>query len=122
MVHVTENASEFQGKSKFPASSRIYVVGSRPGIRVPFRRVTPDPTTGRFGQEENTPMQLYDTSGPYTDSSVSINLKHGLPSVRRERVLEKGEVEEYNIQAKGKSIAQLFPRLKSGTLLSHVRS
>ncbi len=119
MVQITEHPSAYQGKSNFPASSKSYTEGSRPGIRVPFRQITLNPTSGRFGQEENPPMRLYDTSGPYTDSAAAIDLKQGLPSVRREWVLERAGVEQYDgypVAARGKSTAQPFPGLKRNPL------
>ena len=123
MVQTFESASPFQGKSNFLASPKVFVVGSRLQIHVRFQQVTPDHTTGRFGHEANTPMKLYDTSGPYIDSPVSINLTQGLTSARREQVLKRGGIqkhEEYSIKVIGESIARPLPRLKGGELLYHV--
>ena len=44
----------------------MYVEGSRPDILVPMREIALSPTTGSFGDEENAPIRVYDTSGPYT--------------------------------------------------------
>ena len=41
------------------------------------------------------PVKLYDTSGPYTDNSVAIDIQTGLASVRRDWILARGDVEEY---------------------------
>ena len=41
------------------------------------------------------PVRLYDTSGPYTDDSVEINIDKGLASLRRDWILARGDVEEY---------------------------
>ena len=76
-----------RGKAAFPASSKVYVQGSRPDIRVPFREVELTPTSGRFGESENPPMRLYDTSGPYTDSSVVLDVRQGLPALRSAWIL-----------------------------------
>lgn len=81
--------------SLFPNSRKIYVQGSRPDIRVPFREVDLSPTRGRDGWEENPPFRLYDTSGPYSDPSVQIDLSKGLPPIRRPWILERGDAEEY---------------------------
>jgi phosphomethylpyrimidine synthase len=51
----------------FPASQKRYVEGSRPDIRVPMREVDLTPTHTSSGVEENPPVYVYDTSGPYTD-------------------------------------------------------
>ena len=110
----TEYTSQFQGKSNFPASQKVYEEGSHPSIRVPFRQVTLTPTTGRFGQEENAPLAIYDTSGPYSDPSASLDLRQGLPALRREWIMSRGDVEEYEgygVPLRGKNVAQPFPGL-----------
>ncbi|MGD8380415.1 MAG: phosphomethylpyrimidine synthase ThiC, partial [Gammaproteobacteria bacterium] len=55
-------------------SRRIYVQGSRPDIRVPMREVVQSDTPVMFGAEKNPALTVYDTSGPYTDPDVSIDL------------------------------------------------
>ena len=110
----TEYTSQFQGKSSFPASQKVYKEGSQPSIRVPFRQVTLTPTTGRFGQEENAPLDIYDTSGPYSDPNASLDLRQGLPALRREWIMARGDVEEYDgyaVPLRGKNVAQPFPGL-----------
>ena len=110
----TEYTSQFQGKSSFPASEKVYKVGSLPSIRVPFRQVTLTPTTGRFGQENNLPLDIYDTSGPYSDSNASLDLRQGLPALRRDWIMARGDVEEYEgygVPLRGKNVAQPFPGL-----------
>jgi phosphomethylpyrimidine synthase len=76
-------------------SRKIYVQGSRPDLRVPFRRVELSPTQSRGGTQPNAPVDLYDTSGAYTDSAAQIDLHAGLPPLRRPWVLERGDVQEY---------------------------
>ncbi|MGD8587211.1 MAG: phosphomethylpyrimidine synthase ThiC [Chromatiales bacterium] len=66
----------------FPQSQKIYVAGSRADIRVPMREVSQDPTAASFGTEENPPITLYDTSGPYTDPEHKIDLMRGMPDLR----------------------------------------
>ena len=110
----TEYTSQFQGKSNFPASQKVYREGSQPSIRVPFRQVTLTPTTGRFGQEENAPLSIYDTSGPYSEAGASLDLRQGLPALRREWIMARGDVEEYEgygVPLRGKNVAQPFPGL-----------
>ena len=110
----TEYTSQFQGKSNFPASQKVYREGSQPSIRVPFRQVTLTPTSGRFGQEENAPLSIYDTSGPYSDPNSSLDLRQGLPALRRDWIMARGDVEEYDgygVPLRGKNVAQPFPGL-----------
>jgi len=81
-----------------PASNKIYLTGSRPDIRVPMREIhlTPTPLTGRDGVaslEQNPPLRVYDCSGVYTDPNVQIDIRKGLPSVREQWVIERGDTE-----------------------------
>lgn len=48
--------------SSFEGSKKVYVEGSRPDILVPMREIALSPTTGSFGDEENAPVRVYDTS------------------------------------------------------------
>jgi phosphomethylpyrimidine synthase len=78
----------------FPASAKTFHVGSRPDIRVPFREITLSPTKTQRGTEENPPVRVYDTSGPYTDPNAHIDIREGLAPTRRAWILERGDVEE----------------------------
>ncbi len=78
----------------FSASKKIYIEGSRPDIRVPMREVQCTPTELNGGVEENPPITVYDTSGPYTDPNVSINLLQGLPDVRANWIEERDDTEQ----------------------------
>ncbi len=77
----------------FPASRKIHVEGSRPDIRVPMREVTLTATHTNQGIEENPPVYIYDTSGPYTDPDARIDLLAGLPDVRNAWIEERGDTE-----------------------------
>ncbi|MGX9133198.1 phosphomethylpyrimidine synthase ThiC [Rummeliibacillus sp. JY-2-4R] len=82
--------------SNFPGSKKVYVTGSRPDIKVPMREIELSPTTGAFGEEENSPVRVYDTSGPYTDPDYSVDITKGLPAIRSSWIQERGDVEEYD--------------------------
>ena len=77
----------------FSGSKKIYIEGSRPDIRVPMREVECTPTETDSGVEENPPITVYDTSGPYTDPEVSINLLQGLPDVRATWIEERADTD-----------------------------
>lgn len=81
--------------SSFSGSKKVYVEGSRPDIQVPMREIGLSPTTGTFGEEENLPIRVYDTSGPYTDADYTVDITKGLPSLRSSWIHERGDVEEY---------------------------
>lgn len=82
--------------SNFSGSKKVYVTGSRPDIKVPMREIELSPTTGAFGEEENPPVRVYDTSGPYTDPDYSVDITKGLPPLRRSWIQERSDVEEYD--------------------------
>lgn len=81
--------------SNFEGSKKVYVEGSRPDILVPMREIALSPTTGSFGDEENAPIRVYDTSGPYTDPAFRVDITKGLPALRSTWIQERGDVEEY---------------------------
>jgi phosphomethylpyrimidine synthase len=80
----------------FPASRKIYVDGVQPGVRVPMREISLSPTKpmNGSGPVNNAPVTVYDTSGPYTDPSVAIDVRKGLAPLRRQWVLNRQDVEE----------------------------
>jgi phosphomethylpyrimidine synthase len=78
----------------FPNSRKIYVEGSRPDIRVPMREIRQSDTPASFGAEKNPPIFVYDTSGPYTDPAVKIDIRKGLPPLRQKWIEERGDTEE----------------------------
>ena len=77
----------------FTGSQKIYVQGSRPDLRVPMREISLADTPTAFGGEKNPPVRVYDTSGPYTDPEVKIDLRHGLPDVRSVWIEERNDTE-----------------------------
>ncbi len=77
-----------------PNSHKIYIQGSRPDIRVPMRQITQADTPAMFGSEANPAIFVYDTSGPYSDPAVSIDIRSGLASVRGAWIAERNDTEE----------------------------
>ncbi len=87
-----------------PRSSKVYVEGSRPDLRVPMRMVEQSDTPVFGGPhvhgalpasiEPNPPIYVYDTSGPYTDPRATIDIRSGLPAVRAAWIAERGDTEE----------------------------
>ena len=87
-------------RGPLPGSKKVFVDG------VPFREVA------LSGGE--TPVRLYDTSGPYTDESVRIDIEKGLAARRRAWILARGDVEEYD----GRQRRPEDDGLKHGELVS----
>ncbi len=98
-----------------PGSRKVYIEGSQPDIRVPFREITLSPTKTTGIDEENPPLLVYDTSGPYTDPDAQIDLRRGLPALRRAWIEARDDTEfltgptsEYgNRRANDPTLAQL---------------
>jgi phosphomethylpyrimidine synthase len=83
-------------ETQLPNSQRVYVAGSQPGISVPFREVSQHVTKSFNGQiESNDPVRVYDSSGPWGDPSFNGDVRDGLPALRRQWIIARGEVEEY---------------------------
>lgn len=86
-------------RTPFPNSKKIYVEGKLHPIRVAMREITltPSPSVfnnGGFQKEENLPVTVYDTSGPYTDDTIELDVKIGLPRLREEWIKSRGDVEQ----------------------------
>jgi phosphomethylpyrimidine synthase len=78
----------------FPNSKKVYVEGKLHNIKVGMREITLSDTRHTDGMvEQNQPITVYDTSGPFTDPSFSINLKEGIPRLREQWIIDRGDVE-----------------------------
>ncbi|EJX0634210.1 phosphomethylpyrimidine synthase ThiC [Salmonella enterica] len=82
----------------FPESKRIYITGSQPDIRIPMREIQLSPTLIGGSKdnpqfEENEAVPVYDTSGPYGDPEVAINVQQGLAKLRQPWIEARADVE-----------------------------
>ena len=79
----------------FPNSKKIFVKGKLHNIEVAMREITLSPTKDKDGNVFiNEPVTVYDTSGAYTDDNYQVDLTKGLPTLRKQWILERGDVEE----------------------------
>ncbi|MDJ8697762.1 phosphomethylpyrimidine synthase ThiC [Salmonella enterica] len=88
-----------QEGTAFPNSKRIYVTGSQHDIRVPMREIQLSPTLIGGSKdnpqfEENEAVPVYDTSGPYGDPEVAINVQQGLAKLRQPWIDARNDSEE----------------------------
>src|SRR5699024_5656943 len=74
-------------------STKVYVDGSREDIRVPMREIAQADTPAMFGVQQNPPVTVYDTSGPYTDPDYHADLSAGLPPLRTAWIDARGDTE-----------------------------
>jgi phosphomethylpyrimidine synthase len=86
-----------------PNSKKVYVDGAiHPDIKVPFREIKLASTIIQNSagsepiEEKNDPVLVYDTSGPYTDPDVEIDVRKGLTPIRQQWILARGDVEAYS--------------------------
>ncbi|HFS5793395.1 TPA: phosphomethylpyrimidine synthase ThiC [Citrobacter werkmanii] len=83
----------------FPKSRRIYITGSQPDIRIPMREIQLSPTLIGGSKdnpqfEANEAVPVYDTSGPYGDPEVAINVQQGLAKLRQPWIDARNDSEE----------------------------
>ena len=91
---ITANAID-EACQPIAGSRKIYVTGSRPDLRVPMREIRQQQTPladGKF--EDNPPLCVYDTSGPYTDPDVQIDVRKGLAPIRLNWIQDRDDTEE----------------------------
>lgn len=80
--------------SPFPNSKKIYVEGTIHPVSVAMREIQLSPTRLSSGDlEDNAPVTVYDTSGPYTDENAVIDIQKGLPRIREQWILNRGDVD-----------------------------
>jgi len=113
----TKQSIEPQSADPLPNSTRIHVPGTlHPDVRVPFREVQLSPTKAFNGQvEPNAPVRLYDCFGPWGDPGFDGNVEHGLPPLRHNWILARGDVEpgaSFYKPNPGRSDAPIPPTLK----------
>src|SRR5206468_3051573 len=91
----TETAVGDRGYN-FPNSRKVYVSGKlHADVRVPFREISLAPTKSMNGEiEVNEPVRVYDTSGPWGDPSVTLDPVQGLPPLRRDWIVKRGDVDQ----------------------------
>ena len=92
LIRDTEQLSEAVTRP-IPGSRKIHVAGTQAGVRVPMREVVQSQTPTIFGGEDNPPITVYDTSGPYSDPDARIDLAAGLAPLRAQWIADRGDSE-----------------------------
>ncbi len=92
LIRDTERLSETVTRP-IPGSRKVHVAGSRADLQVAMREIAQAQTPTLFGGEDNPPITVYDTSGPYSDPSVDIDLAAGLSPLRARWIDERGDTE-----------------------------
>jgi phosphomethylpyrimidine synthase len=92
-----KDQTEPSSSQPLPNSTRVYVDGQlHDCVKVPMREISLNPTHTVAGKTvENEPVRVYDTSGPWGDPGFSGKVSEGLPGLRSEWILQRGDVESY---------------------------
>jgi phosphomethylpyrimidine synthase len=101
---IQDEPEQTSDQVRLPSSHKIYVETNggtvnqfKHNLRVPFREIALSPSKDFNGDfEENPPVRVYDTSGVWTDPEAKCNVREGLPGLRRDWIVERGDVEEYD--------------------------
>jgi phosphomethylpyrimidine synthase len=93
MLKESPTFSTIRTPSSYHASRKRYILGSRSDLRVPYREIALSSTRHRDHIEENAALPVYDTSGPYTDADLQIDLSRGLPNLRTEWIKQRDDTE-----------------------------
>ena len=93
----TKDSFEPHSSEQLPASKKVFVAGAiHQDIRVPMREIEVSDTKSYTGAiEKNAPVRVYDCSGPWGDPAFTGTSDEGLPVLRRDWILKRGDVEEY---------------------------
>lgn len=87
--------NSFITKGPIPGSKKTYIKGKMHDIKVAMRQIDLSQTISKNGTiENNSPVLVYDTSGPYTDPAAEIDVNKGLNPIRKQWILKRGDVEE----------------------------
>src|ERR1044071_9782490 len=97
----TKDSFEPHSSEQLPASKKVFVEGTiHPDVRVPMREIAVSPTKSYTGAvTPNDPVRVYDCSGPWGDPNFNGTVEQGLPALRREWILKRGDLEEYEARA-----------------------
>jgi phosphomethylpyrimidine synthase len=93
MLKESPTFSTIRTLSSYPASQKRYLSGASEDVRVHYREITLSATRHRERVEENPPLPVYDTSGPYTDTDQRIDLSRGLPDLCSDWIKERGDTD-----------------------------
>src|ERR1017187_3805331 len=94
----TKESFEPHSSEQLPASNKVFVEGTiHKDVRVPMREIEVSDTKSYTGAiEKNAPVRVYDCSGPWGDPAFTGTSEEGLPALRRDWILKRGDVEEYD--------------------------
>ncbi|WP_419570892.1 phosphomethylpyrimidine synthase ThiC [Rheinheimera sp.] len=99
-AEAAEFLQQLQGQP-YPASRKIYLEGSQPGVRVGMREIELSPSLAGGSKEQplfqpNAPVRVYDTSGPYSCPDSQLNIEQGLPPLRQHWIEQRDDTDLFS--------------------------
>jgi len=96
VVKFSEKSSDEFNSQPFPASEKVYLTNEENSVQVPMRKITLSDTAiehadGTVGFENNEPVYVYDTSGPFTDTNTPVDIHKGLPDIRSQWIISRDD-------------------------------
>ena len=113
MIETATTFATITTPASYPASTKQYMQGSRSDLRVPYRQISLSPTLHNDHIEENSPLPVYDTSGPYTDATHAVDLLQGLPPLRESWIQDREDTDLLP------GVSSAFGRQRQSDLLTH---
>ncbi|MDQ6973129.1 MAG: phosphomethylpyrimidine synthase ThiC [Mariprofundaceae bacterium] len=120
-VNISSTDKAAASRQPFPNSRKVYIEGSRADIQVPMRQIDLVPTQTSAGTEENPPILVYDTSGPYSDPDVNIDLEKGLTPIRTAWIEERNDTQELSEMSSSYGRSRRDDKALDALRFTHVR-
>jgi phosphomethylpyrimidine synthase len=89
----------------YPNSRKIFLKVDNE-VSVPMREIEQAASSEEFGGTDNLPIRVYDTSGPYTDPNVEIDIRKGLETLRTDWVAARSDTEELTTRSSSYGLAR----------------
>ena len=120
---LVEKTAELSAAARqpFANSRKVYVPGETAGVAVGMRLVSQADTPSQFGLERNPDIPIYDTSGPYTDPAMEIDLQRGLAPLRASWIESRADTEQLAAPSSTFGRARLTDAATDGLRFPHLR-
>ncbi len=93
MLKTSPSFSKIRTPSSYPGSKKRYLPGSHSDLHVPYREIALSATRHTDRTEDNPPLPVYDTSGPYTDPEIRTDVARGLRTLRSGWIRRRNDTE-----------------------------
>jgi len=124
MDNIKKNSDSAISRTPFPASEKIFVQGELHDIKVAMRKINVTDTVDGMTRKRtpNEPVYVYDTSGPYTDPNVEIDVRKGIGKLRAEWIEKRGDVEQLPALSSAYGTERLNDESLDGLRFEHLKN